>query len=258
MQPLRGKRVLITRPRRQADSLALRLVKLGAEPVFFPAIEIAPVEDPTYIDQALQDLAGVDWVIFTSANGVEAVWQRLAALGLDAGVFSRTRLAAVGPVTAGALEERHVRVDFVPEKYAAEAIAAGIGPVQGLNVVLFSAEIARETLPAELQQCGAQVRHVPVYRTLPAQPDERTLAELNRGVDIITLASPSAAQSFVQTAANHHWPWLERAIVACIGPVTAQAARECGLSVHLVAAEATSGGLAEALAEHFSHAKEKP
>ena len=242
---------MITRPRQQTGKLSQYLAALGAEPVFFPVIEIAPMEDPGRIDQTLQELSRFDWIVFTSAKGVESVWQRLSALKLDSGIFQNARLAAIGPATAEAMKERGLPVDFMPEKYVAEAIAAGIRQVEGLHFLLFNAEIARETLAGDLQERGAKVTRVPVYRTLAAQPDPEILAELERGVDIITLTSASAAQGFAQAASGQPWAWMEQAVIACIGPVTAQAARENGLAVQVVADESTFGGLAEALARYF-------
>lgn len=257
-RPLREQRVLVTRPRAQGDELARRLEAYGAQVIFYPAIQVVPVEAES-LDQALRELASgaarVDWVVFTSANGVTFTCERLAVLGLALGVLRRARLAAVGPATARALTDLNLAVDFVPEKFVAEEIAAGIGDVRGQHILLLGAEITREALAERLQQLGARVTRVAVYRTVAVQPDEVALAELARGVDVVMLASASAARSFARAAAEHAWPWLARAVIACIGPVTAEAARDAGLAVQLVADEHIAIGLADALAVYFETTK---
>lgn len=247
---LSGKRVLITRPRHQADGLAQSLADLGAEPVIFPVITIAPLEDNRRVDSAVSAAHAWDWVIFTSANGVSAVWDRIAALALEQ-PFTGCKIAAIGPATAQALAERGVRADLVPEEYIAEAIAEGLGDVQGQRILMLRADIARESLGQILQQRGAQVENIPVYRTVAAQPDEQMLAELEPGMDIVTLTSASTARSFAQITAGRDWPWLKTVVIACIGPVTADAARACGLPVAVVADEYTAGGLVQALVDYF-------
>jgi uroporphyrinogen-III synthase len=251
VSPLAGLRVLITRPRHQADGLVQRLVELGALPVIFPAIEIAPLEDTTALDEAIRGIKTFDWVVFTSANGVSAVWERLAALKSGSELFARVKVAAIGPATAQALREHQVQVDFMPDTYVAEAIADGLGSVAGVRVLLLRADIAREAMAQILEQRGAQVRNVPAYRTVSAEPDPAIFAELERGVDVITLTSASTARSFAQTTAGRNWPWLRQATVACIGPITADAARACGFTVQITAKDYTAEGLVTALIEYF-------
>ena len=152
MASLSGKRVLITRPRDQAEELCRQLESLGARPVLFPTIQIAPPADPAPLDRAIASLAGYQWVIFTSANGVRAFWERLAAAGRDSRVFGPgIRVAAIGPATARALEDRGVQPQFIPEEYVAEAIAAGIGNVSGQRILLPRADIARKALAEALR-----------------------------------------------------------------------------------------------------------
>ncbi|HEX9012025.1 MAG TPA: uroporphyrinogen-III synthase, partial [Anaerolineaceae bacterium] len=135
MSGIAGKRILITRPREQADGLAAELEQLGAVPVLLPAIEIAPMEDPAALDAAIETLGEFRWVIFTSANGVTAFWSRLGALGKDENALAGLRVAAIGPATARALEERGVRPDFVPTEHIAEAILPGLGEVRGQRIL---------------------------------------------------------------------------------------------------------------------------
>jgi len=268
MTPLTGKRILVTRPRAQAADLCDKLAALGAEPILFPTIEIAPMDDYSALDQAIAALDKYRWVMFTSVNGVTAFWNRLAAVG--AGFKPAPQVAAIGPATAQALEKHGLRATFIPEEYVAEAIVEGIGDVRGKWILLPRAEIAREALADELRRRGAVVHEIAVYRTLPAAPDPQALRELRRGVDAITFTSSSTVRNFVALlsgsaqyidAANYRrmghdgipMPSLNRAAIACIGPITAQTAREVGLPVDVMATEYTMDGLVAALVEYFSH-----
>lgn len=270
MTSLSGKRIVITRPRAQAADLCDKLAALGAEPILFPTIEIAPLKDYVTLDRAIRQLSAYDWVIFTSVNGVTAFWSRLIAAGADEGRFDGIKVAAIGPATAGALEKRGMNAEFIPEEYVAERILDGVGDVSGRRILLPRADIAREALAVELSRRGAIVDEIAAYRTLPATPDPRGLAELRRGVDAITFTSSSTVRNFVTLisggtqyidAANIRrmghdgapMPSLGQAVMACIGPITAQTAREVGLPVDVMAREYTMDGLVAALAEYFSH-----
>jgi uroporphyrinogen-III synthase len=253
--PLAGKRILVTRPRAQAADLCDKLTALGAEPIVFPTIDIAPLEDYTALDRAIADLSGYQWVVFTSVNGVAAVWDRLAAMGKDGRALDGVRVAAIGPATAHALGKRGIQARFIPDEYVAEAIVEGIGDVQGQRILLPRADIARETLALELERRGAVVDEIAAYRTLPATPDPNGLAELRRGVDAITFTSSSTVRNFVKLVGkNGIW---RHAAVACIGPITAHTARELGLHVDVVAVEYTTDGLVQALVKHFAHEQER-
>ena len=270
MKCLSAKRILVTRPRAQAADLCDKLDALGADCILFPTIEIAPLEDFSALDQALSLLGKYQWVVFTSVNGVAAFWERMTARGSEAGVWAGIKVAAIGPATARALEQRNVRAQFTPDEYVAEAILPGMGDVDGLWVLLPRADIAREALARELAARGAFVHAVPVYRTVPASPDSRGLAELRRGVDAVTFTSSSTVRNFVALVSGGAkyvdpaivgrmardglpMPSLGHAAIACIGPVTAQTAREAGLPVDIVASDYTMDGLVAALADYFSH-----
>ncbi len=252
MSALQGKRILVTRPRRQAAELISRLVELGTQPVAFPVIEVAPIEDTTYLDAAIAALDRFTWVIFTSANGVEAFWQRLTACGKDAAAFHGIKVAAIGPVTAEALRQRGVEPGFVPPEYVAEAIAEGLGDVLGQRILLPRADIARKALAVELAKRGALPTEITVYRTQAARPDPQTLDELRRGVDVLTFTSSSTVRSFMQVIEQEGIPLPPSAVIACIGPITAETARQLGMRVDLVAAEYTTAGLVEALIAYFN------
>ncbi|HLF03190.1 MAG TPA: uroporphyrinogen-III synthase, partial [Anaerolineales bacterium] len=144
MSALSGKRILVTRPRRQAADLCDKLAALGATPIRFPTIEIAPMEDYTALDNSIRCLEKYRWIIYTSVNGVAAFWKRLDLSGLKD--LTGLRFAAIGPATAQALGKRDVQATFIPDEYVAERILDGLGDVNGHWILLPRAELAREAL----------------------------------------------------------------------------------------------------------------
>jgi uroporphyrinogen-III synthase len=265
---LSGKRVVVTRAAAQAGGLVAALQARGAVAVLFPTIEIRPLDDPRPLRAALDGLNGYDWVVFTSANAVGAVLDALDGASLAA--LGARKLAAVGPATAAALRRRGLAVAALPEEYRGEAIAAIMGEVAGQWVLLPRSEIGLPWLANRLGDAGAFVHEIAVYRTLPAQPDPAGLEALHAGVDALAFSSPSTVRNFLALYRQHgpgaagsapSLPPLERAVVACIGPTTAEAARECGLPVHVVAPAHTTAGLIDALEAYFAGAaqsKETP
>jgi len=246
-------KVLITRPRNQADSFANALTEAGFEPVFFPVIEIRPFEENVALDRAIAKLDCYDWIVFTSVNGVDAFFGRLPSPSLrypsslcrgDGG--EGIRVAAIGPKTAQSLENRGVIPDFVPDEYVAEAILPGLGDLRGRWVLLPRAEIARKALPEAILQAGGVAHEIAVYQTLPAEPDPEGLAALKSGVDAVTFTSPSTVENFVEIVHQVGLNPLQlprNPLIACIGPITQKAAQEAGFSDIVVAEEYTSEGI---------------
>jgi len=249
MKSLAGKRILVTRAQKQAADLCDALAAEGALPIPFATIEISPLEDFTRLDQAFAALSAGEyaWVIFTSVNGVTACQERLRQTGAGMQIFSSIRVAAIGPSTAGVLESLNVHVDFIPEEYVAERILDGLGDVAGKHILLPRAELARPALAEALTQAGADVDEIPVYHTLLPSPDPAGMEALRQGVDVITFTSSSTVHNFVSMVGNE----VGGALVACIGPITAQTAQELGLPVHIVAKAYTIPGLVDVLKEHF-------
>jgi uroporphyrinogen-III synthase len=246
---LENKRVLVTRPKGQMETFAKRLQAAGAIPVPFPVIEIRPVPDTTALDRALRKLACYEWLVFTSVNGVDAVWERLQALELGS-IPESTQVAAIGPKTAASLQEHGVQADYVPEEYLAEAILHGLGDVRDRWILLPRADLARDALPRAIMAAGGIAHEITAYRTLPADPDAHGLEALRAGVEVITFTSASTVRNFVATLAAQDLDPLALPgdpLVACIGPITAHAAREAGLSVSVTAQEFTTEGIIEAL-----------
>ena len=241
---LAGKRVVVTRPAEQAESFAQQLCARGAEVIAFPTIRIEKMPDPGPMKAALSNLADYDWVIFTSVNGVERTWELLTC------AWPRgTKVAAIGPATAAALEGRGVPVDYVPDVYVAERIVDGIVEVSGKCILLPRAARARPALAERLRERGAQVTEVAAYQTLVNRPSKSAYAALNKGADAITFTSASTVEGFTQVAQIPDPP----TVIACIGPITAQAASKLGLEVDIMADKYTTAGLLEALEGHFAH-----
>jgi uroporphyrinogen-III synthase len=236
-EPLSGKKIVVTRPREHAAFLVEELERLGADASVVPLIAIEPMEGGDAFARLVED-GDHDWIVFTSANAVRAVSSLLPR--------ARARIAAVGPATAAALGGLGVEPAYVPERFAAEEIARGLGPLEGTRVLLPQSEIAEPLLADDLRARGATVDMVDAYRTAARQPSEGELATL-RGADAILLASGSAARSLAAALTPR-----ERTLVVCIGPATAAAAREAGLRVGLVADEATGHGMIHALVAHFA------
>lgn len=249
------KRVLITRPRAQADAFAERLRNSGFEPIFFPVIEIQPIKNNVALERALEKLNCYEWVVFTSVNAVEVVFdEKYLALSEDVAKSKqwerKRRVAAIGPKTAEALQARGVTPDFVPEEYVAEAILPGLGDLRGRWVLLPRAEITRKALPEAIVSAGGIAHEIAVYRTVPAQPEPDGLAALRAGVDVVTLTSSSTVQNFAAIVRENGLDPLNLPndpLFACIGPITEQAAREEGLTRLVVAKEYTTDGLIEAI-----------
>lgn len=241
--PLAGKRVVVTRPQGRGGDLPAKLERLGAVVSEVPLVEIRALEDTRALDEAVSDRAGFDWVVFTSENAVHAVGIRLG------GSLARVRVAVVGPATADAVRGFGVEPAFVPDRFAADALPAGLGELRGARILLPQADIADPGLAEELRRAGAEVTSVVAYRTVETTPDMSGILAL-RLADAIVLASASAARSLA-TVADSVQTIRGRLIVA-IGPKTADAARERLLPVGLVAQEATADGIIQTLVTHFS------
>lgn len=254
-RPLSGRAVVVTRPRHQAEGMARSLEKLGAEVVLIPAIRIEPKSDMTSLHGALRDLHSYDWVVFTSVNGVRITWDQLEEAGVGRSDFDGIRVAAIGPATARALRSRGVAPDFVPDEFVAEEVAAGIPGVKGARILLPRAAGARPVLPEQLEERGGQVDEIRIYEAVRGYAASSEVDRLRSGVDALTFTSPSIARNFTQMmddAGLNARALPGRPTVACIGPITARAARELGYEPDVTASEYTAEGLVEALTRHWT------
>lgn len=273
---LRGKRVLVTRTREQAGVLSENLRGAGAEPIELPVIRIVPPNDWQPLDQALRALAAgtvYDWLIFTSANGVKMVLERLRNLGLEPDILRGPRIATIGPATAAALTSYGLSAALVPAEFIAESVAEALrdearqrgATLAGQRVLLARAAEARQVLVSELEQAGANVEVAVAYQTVPvAQDDERGQEVIRllrqQQLDAITFTSSSTVHHFMHWLSQSApdiaillaYPGKQpaRPLIACIGPITAQTARDYGLEVSVEAREFTTAGLVEALIQN--------
>ena len=257
-KPLAGRRVVVTRPRAQASEFIGWLQARGAEVVAFPAIRLVDPPDPGPLARAAAQVRSFDWLVFTSVNGVERFWTALAAARLDGGAVAGARVAAIGPATAAALRERGVEADVVPERYVAEAVVdalAAAGDLRARRVLLPRAAGAREVLPERLRQLGAVVTEVEAYRAVADASEATDLRRRLTGgdIDAVTFTSSSTVRNFVEAVGTE----IGGAAVACIGPITAETARELGLPATVVAEEHTIPGLEAALLELFGAGREQ-
>jgi uroporphyrinogen III methyltransferase / synthase len=262
-RPLEGRTVLVTRAQAQAADFVAELESFGARVVACPTIEIVGPESYAELDEAIENLFGYDWLVFTSANGVEFFLRRLAALGRGANDLDELRVCAVGAATAERLTDAHVHVDVVPAEFRAEGVFAALEGYLGgrerfdrLNFLLPRAAVARDFLPRALEEAGARADAVTAYRTVPPKTTDRARVEallVGGGVDCVTFASPSAVKNFARLFDTHDLaPLVGAARVACIGGVTAEAAADHGLRVDIRPAEATAPALARAVADFFA------
>lgn len=262
-KPLTGKCIMVTRERSQARELVEQIEALGGEAFAFPLLKMIPPLDYEQLDEAIRTLDTYDWLIFTSVNGVRFFCERVERLGVAIQEYAG-HVAAVGPKTAAALEERGLLAELIPSDFVAEGLLTSLRNqlVAGQRVLLPRADIARKLLPEELRRMGMAVTEVDVYQTvIDAEKSPQAAERLQRGeIDAILFTSSSTVSHFVQ--AMSPWDiseWLDRVQIACIGPITAQTAQRLGLQVNIVAQEYTIDGLLDALLKNLggeSHDKQ--
>lgn len=285
--PLRGVRVLVGRARHQAGALSGELRKLGATVLEIPFIEIRKPRSFKRLDSALRNLESYDWLILTSVNGVEAMFERLSSLSpardqdrrgfrrplqrrpqgaASAAAGHHLRIAAIGPATKKAIEQRGLAVDVVPKEYIAESVVRSLRRrVKGKRVLLVRARVARDVIPRELRRAGAHVDVVEAYETVvPATSRKRLRAALSnprRRPHAVTFTSSSTVRNFAallgERSQNLRRQELPRHVgldgirFASIGPITSATLREFGLRVDIAAKEFTIPGLVKAIRRAF-------
>ena len=262
-RPLFGRRVLVTRPREQAAELVDRLRALGADPIEAPMIRILPPDDPAPLHRAAEDPGSFDWIVFTSANAVEAYMNAVLA-ERDLRALKGPRLCTVGTGTAERLARYGIKADVIPTEFRAEGVLGALAEsdsLDGRSVLLPRSDIGREVIADQLRAAGALVTDVVAYRTVldethhEGDPDVYGMF-LEGRIDVVTFTSPSAVRNFVKVyGADPAADLLKNTTVAAIGPVTAEAARQLGITVSVQPSTYTVAGLVEAIAEHFARAK---
>jgi len=255
--PLRGKKILITRARGQSGEFAVGLRAQGAEVIEFPTIEILPPANWKEVDQAIDRLKTYDWIVFTSANGVNFFFERLAHKGHEHPLPPSLEVCAIGPATAARLKDNGIRVNYMPKEFVAEAILRGFRRrrMKGRRILLARAREARDVLPKGLEEMGARVDVIGVYRTVkPRSGAGRLRRFLKEGrIDAITFTSSSTVNHFVELLKKDDLKGLLSGVaIACIGPITARTAKGWGMDVRVVPEEYTIPGLTQAMIQYLS------
>jgi uroporphyrinogen III methyltransferase/synthase len=256
--PLRGCIIVVTRARGAgATRFAAMLRAMGAEVVEFPTIEIAPPDDYAPLTRAIARLDSFDWLIFTSATGVDAFMARLKTLKREPGAARSALVAAIGPATARRLRDYGLEVAAMPAEYRAEAIIGAVGEnrIRGARFLIPRAQVAREQLPRMLTEKGAaEVVVAPAYRTvIPPPTGVNALRQRLAAIDLITFTSSSTVENFCALLG----PIASGQKVAVIGPITAETARRRGFEVVVAPAQYTIAALADAIRDWSTEAQAK-
>jgi len=252
-RPLSGRRVVVTRARAQAADFSRKLAEAGADVLEVPVIKITPPKETDAIVDALLGLNAYDWLVFTSANGVTAFFDIFFRRFQDLRDIGGARIAAIGPTTAAKVRELHLQVDLMPDEFTAAKIARAFEKfqtVENLKICLFRAEVADSELPKALEDLGAIVDDIAIYKTVAEteDPAEAGKTLLESGADWVTFTSGSTVEHF---HARFDLPKLlkkhPRLKLASIGPETSKVIRTLSLEPAIEAKEHTPEGLIAAL-----------
>jgi uroporphyrinogen III methyltransferase/synthase len=257
--PLFGKRIVVTRPRHQSGRLGRLLEAEGAEVCYVPTIRIAPPESWEPLDQAIRDLVAFQWIVFTSTNGVEQFFKRLVHQKRDTRSLASAKVAAIGSETAESLRRHGVQPDLIPAEFRGEGLVAEFQGIltRGTRILLPAAAEARDLIPHELTRMGATVVSVPAYQTLPVKEGFDLLRrEFQEGrIHVVTFTSSSSVRNFMSLLSEEEIQLLKSAIIAAIGPITAETVRGFGLLIAIMPEQSTVPALAEAIISHFKRTK---
>jgi uroporphyrinogen III methyltransferase/synthase len=249
---LAGKKVVVTRRKEQTGEMAALLKAKGAIPILFPTIEILPPQDWGPVDKAIETIGSYQWVVFTSANGVEFFFRRARFLGKDPKRdLEELKICAIGPATAQALEREGLPPPVVPERFIAEEVLEALKTqgIKGCRILLPRAEMGRDVLPQGLLQEGGLADVVIAYRTVTPEIAEEDKKKM-LAAHIYTFTSPSTAINFFRIMRDLPLQEsLAKSIVASIGPITTQALQGIGIRAKVEAKEYTVAGLIRALEE---------
>jgi uroporphyrinogen III methyltransferase / synthase len=259
-RPLFGRRILVTSPREDAAELTELLTALGADAIEAPMLRFAPPDDYGPLDDAVSRIGSFAWIVFTTANAVEYFLARATAGPGDLRALNGVGLCAVGPATEDRLRRYRLKPDLVPADGHPEAVAqalAATGSLRGRAVLVPRADVGRELVAQELRRVGAEVTDVTAYRTIVAEPEREGEPDvyrllLDRRIDTVTFTSASAVRTFVRVIGDDQAAdLLLQTTVACIGPVTAEAAAQLRIMTTIMPGEYTVSSLVEAIVHHF-------
>jgi uroporphyrinogen III methyltransferase/synthase len=257
-RPLFGKRIVVTRTRKQAGALSFDLGALGADVFELPTIRIEPPVDVRSFAELVQDSHAYDWIIFTSANGVNAFFDMFYKLYDDAREIGGVRIAAIGPATAQRVKDFRLKVDLQPEEFVAESVVKAFKKecsVEHLRILLVRPEVSRDVVAMELGKLGAIVDQALAYQTVPELGDASgAVARFKKeGADMITFTSSSTVENFMALKLT-----LPAGIkTASIGPITSKTMRDLGLKVDVEASKHDIPGLVKAISRYYIGGSDK-
>lgn len=256
-RPLFGKRILITRPRHQAEDFRRQLAELGAEVIAFPTIEIREPRSWESLDEAIRQAERYHWLIFTSVNGVQNFFARYRLLRRDLRDLKGVQIAAIGPATEKAVSRLGLAVDVLPDEFKAEGLLESLrGRVlKGARILLPRAKLARDVLPAELRKQGAQVDVVEAYESVVPEASRELRQILDeRPLDMIVFTSSSTVSNFAEMSKPAPLTEsLKRTVVAAIGPITARTAEDLGLQVKVRPRQYSIPALLKEILNFYGH-----
>lgn len=254
--PLSGKRILVTRPAGQADEFAGLLKTKGAQAIKMPLIKIVPPKDLRRLDRTINNIYNYNWVVFTSVNGVNCFMDRLKKNNAAIKKLKSIRFAAIGSRTAQRLKRFGLKAELVPDQFRQEALGEEIIKrlKRGARILLAQAEGSRDVLARMLKAQGFKVSILPIYRTMPVTNYKSRLREmlLEGRIDIVTLTSSSCVRAFVSLTQDNLRKYLNKVVIAVIGPVCRDTAKKLGLKVDVMPKQYTIEGLTEALVDYYN------
>jgi len=256
-RPLMGKKIVVTRARKQSSDLVKALSDLGAQCMEHPLIKIIPIEDNSKLDQSIENLSSYDWLIFTSVNGVSIFFETLLGKqGRDIRYLNNIKTAAIGPATQKKMYDFGLKSDIVPETYRAESVVEAFlnEDIKNKKILLPRAKKARSVLPEKLTGMGALVDDIAVYSTeSDGENADLLLSRLkDKRVDLVTFTSSSTVKNFYSIIpADEIDLLMEGVVVACIGPITAKTAEQLGFKVDVIPEIFTISGLCNAIVNYY-------
>ncbi len=258
MSNLLGKRILITRAKAQAESFKIKLSELGANVILFPTIEIIEMDDYNEFVTALNSLDQYDWLILTSVNTVQILVDQLKKLGIDQ-LPKTLKTACIGPKTEAAFKKQGFRSDLMPQKFVAEYILPGLSSIKGKKFLLPQADKARKFLADSIRENGGEIDDLIIYKTVMPPLPKDSVNELQAGVDLITFTSPSTIINLSSMTRSigldlNNLPGDPS--FACIGPVTAEAARDLEIPVSIIPEDYSVDGLITAMIQFYEGEKQ--
>ena len=256
--PLSGRRVAVTRAREQSPELAAKLAALGAEVIELPLITVSKEIDKHSLVDALTELGGYDWIVFTSANGVRFFFEEFLRIYDDIRSLGLLRFAAIGDTTAAAIREKHLKIECQPKVATGAALAEALiatGSLDSAKLLVISGNLNREELVEKLEEARAIVDRLQVYKTEKTDlGDDPAAADFRaRGADAILFASSSAVQSFVdQATALKLAKDAKRPLAGSIGPQTSETMKATGMPIDFTAKTPSLDALVEALVKKLN------